>query len=395
MNKKISVIVVCEDNSLTELLKRYINDSDNFFFLASVSDFSKAYDAVKELSKSLVIVDMSDYQEQALNFINRTKTDFPEMKVIAFSDKPDVELAVRTMRMGASDLLSLPLIKDEFYSSISRIYDDLTGQTKEKTKCRIITVYSNKGGAGKTSVASNLAYELARITKENVALIDLNFQLGDIAPFFDLNPSFNISYMLQNSDKINGDFLISTLEKYKDTSLYILADPPSYAQTENISSKDITKLFKILRNTFSYIVVDTSGGFDSISLTALENSDLVFLVTIVNLPALRNCQRCMELLEKSGIDADRIQVLINRYMENDEISSGDVEEVLGKKLYWKIPNNYFTMMTAINSGIPVSAVNPDSNVAISYKNLALLVSDNVYRQKFDRKTEGYKNVAEQ
>ena len=130
------------------------------------------------------------------------------------------------------------------------------------------------------------------------------------------------------------------------------------------------------------MVVDTSGGFDSKAINALENSDLIFFVTIVNLPALRNCQRCMELFDKLGIDKSKVQVLINRYMENDEISAEDVEEVLGKDIYWKIPNNYFTMMSAINKGVPVSSVNPDSNVALSYKNLALLVSESIYKQSF-------------
>ena len=120
-------------------------------------------------------------------------------------------------------------------------------------------------------------------------------------------------------------------------------------------------------------------------MMALENSDLIFLVTIVNLPALRNCQRCLELFEKMGFDDEKTQVLVNRYMENDEIKAEDVEEVLGRKIYWKIPNNYFSMMSAINKGVPVSEINPDSNVALSYKNLALMVSDSVYRQKLMKK----------
>ena len=91
------------------------------------------------------------------------------------------------------------------------------------------------------------------------------------------------------------------------------------------------------------------------------------------------------IFEKLGFNEDKVQVLINRYMENDEINAEDVEEVLGKKLYWKIPNNYFTMMSAINKGVPVTDINSDSNVALSFKNLALLVSDSVYRQKFTKK----------
>lgn len=86
-----------------------------------------------------------------------------------------------------------------------------------------------------------------------------------------------------------------------------------------------------------------------------------------------------------GFDDDKTQVLVNRYMENDEIKAEDVEEVLGRKIYWKIPNNYFSMMSAINKGVPVSEINPDSNVAVSYKNLALMVSDSVYRQKLMKK----------
>ncbi len=385
MKQSVPIIVISEREYTSELLKRYIQECDTFSFLAQTSDLSKAYNAIKELSKVLVIADVSDYQEQGLNFISKITLEFNYCRVIALSDKPDVDLVIRAMRVGASDFLALPLIKEEFFEVLNKIYCDLNLIKPKKSKCRVITVYSNKGGVGKTSIATNLALELAKITKENVALIDLNFQLGDITTFLDLKPSFNISYMLQNLDKINEDFLLSTLEKYKDTSLYVLADPPYFKQVDDVPSKDITKLFNILRDTFSYVVVDTSGGFDSKAMTALENSDLIFLATIVNLPAIRNCQRCLELFEKLGFEEDKVQVLINRYMENDEIKAEDVEEVLGKKLYWKIPNNYFTMMSAINKGVPVCDVNPDSNVALSYKNLALMVSDSVYRKKFGNK----------
>ena len=67
-------------------------------------------------------------------------------------------------------------------------------------------------------------------------------------------------------------------------------------------------------------------------------------------------------------------------MENDEIKVEEVEDVLGQEVYWKIPNNYFTIMSAINKGIPVSTINPDSNISQSYRELAALLSDNIYKQ---------------
>ena len=384
----IPALIISEQTNTVELFKRYINEFEKFSFLASTSDFVKAHKAVSELNgKCLVIVDASDYQELALNFVSKISSEYKDCKVVVLSDKPDVNSVISAMRLGASDFLAIPVIKKEFFQVLDKLFNDITNLTPKKSKCRVISVYSNKGGVGKTSIATNLALELSKMTKENVALIDLNFQLGDVTTFLDLKPSFNISYMLQNVEKLNRDYLLSTLEKYKDTSLYVLADPPYFGIKDDVSSKNISKLFEILRDTFSYVVVDTAGGFDSKSMKALENSDLVFLATIVNLPALRNCQRCLELFEKLGFEDDKIQILVNRYMENDEIKAEDIEDVLGKKLYWKIPNNYFTMMSAINKGVPVSEINSDSNVALSYKNLALMVSDDIYRQKLIERSD--------
>jgi len=376
----IPVIIISEQDSTSKLFESYIKELEHLKFFASTFDFDKAYNAIKELSKVLVIVDISHYQELALNFVSKITSEFPLSRVLVASEKQDVDLVIRTLRVGAGDFIPMPLIKQDFINSVKKIYNDLTGNKQKKSKCRVISCYSNKGGVGKTSIASNLAYELAKITKENVALIDLNFQFGDITTFLDLKPSFNISYLLENIDNVNEGFVLAAMEKYKDTSLYVLADAPFGTQNEKTFINDISRLFSALRNTFSYVIVDMSAGVDKKNIKILENSDLILLIAIVNLPSLRNCQRCIEMLEQTSIDRSKINIVVNRYMENDEISSDEVESVLGKNLYWKVPNNYFTMMSAINKGEPASVVNPDSNVALSYKNLALKVSDSVYRQ---------------
>ena len=185
--------------------------------------------------------------------------------------------------------------------------------------------------------------------------------------------------------------MLSTLEKYKDTSLYILADPPYFKQADNIKPNQIKKLFDILKETFSYIIVDAESSFDGKNITALDNSDMILLVTVANLPALRNTQRCLELFDKLGYDREKIQIVVNRYMENDEIKENDVEQVLSKPIFWKIPNNYFAIMNSINKGIPVREVNDTTNLAQSYKNLAKHISDNSYRLNMAEKFENILN----
>lgn len=388
---KISTVIISDEFSTKEVLKLFVSEFDN---LETIDDFNNYSDIFNILAsskgKSLLIVDLSTNKIKNLDFILQVTKECKNCKVLALSDNPSVELIIEVMRAGAKEFVPVPIIKNEFFEAIKKLVTEMNEPVK-KNKCKIISVFSNKGGIGKTSLATNLALELAKITKENIALIDLNFQMGDITTFLDLKPSFNISYMLENLDKINETFLLSTLERYKSTSLYVLADPPYFKQADNIQPKQITRLFDTLKETFSYIIVDAEASFDGKNIAALDNSDLIMLVTVANLPALRNTQRCLELFEKLGYDKEKIKIVVNRYMENDEIKEVDIEKVLSKDIYWKIPNNYFAIMSAINKGIPVSDVNGTTNVSQSYKKLAQQISDNLYRQNMVEKFENILN----
>ena len=387
---KIFTVILSDEFSTSEVIKLFAGEFDNLE-ICQENDYSEAYKKIANYQgKSILLADLSTYKQQKLKLILKVTKECKSCKVLALSDNPSVDLIIEIMRAGAKEFVPIPIIKSEFFESVNKLLSEFN-ETKKTNNCKIISVFSNKGGIGKTSLATNLALELSKITKENIALIDLNFQMGDITTFLDLKPSFNISYMLENLDKINETFLLSTLERYKKTSLYVLADPPYFKQADNIQPRQITKLFNTLKETFSYIIVDAEASFEGKNIAALDNSDLVLLVSVANLPALRNTQRCLELFEKLGYDKEKVKIIINRYMENDEIKGADIEKVLSKKIYWKIPNNYFAIMTAINKGIPVSEINDSTTIARSYKDLAQYISDNLYKQNMVEKFENILN----
>lgn len=389
--QKISTIILSDEFSTGEVLKLFIEEFDNLELLENSTNLSEISDKILSIkNKSIVIVDLSTNKKNKLDLILKLTKSCKNCKVLALSDNPSVDLIIEIMRAGAKEFVPVPILKNEFFSAVQKLINEFD-EPQKNNKCKIISVFSNKGGIGKTSLAANLALELSKITKENIALIDLNFQMGDITTFLDLKPSFNISYMLENLDKINETFLLSTLERYKGTSLYVLADPPYFKQADNIQPKQIAKLFQILKETFSYIIVDAEASFDGKNITALDNSDIILLVTVANLPALRNTQRCIELFEKLGYDKEKTKIIVNRYMENDEIKETDIEKVLSKEIYWKIPNNYFAIMSAINKGIPVSDINDSTNISQSYKGLAQYISDNLYRLNMTEKFENILN----
>lgn len=387
MINQIPTVIIDTEAQSIELLKLYLKELNYIQITNEFTDIMDAYGYILENRPAIVIIDISQKTELVLDIINKISVNHKTCKIIVTSSNYSTDTIIKAMRAGAREFLPKPIIKEDLINSLNKLKEQVGGVNSENKKCRVITTFSNKGGIGKTAIATNLALELANITKEKVALIDLNLQLGDITTFLDINPSFDISYVIQNLTRIDETFLLSALEKYKDTSLYILADPPYLEQAEDITAEQISVLFEVLKQTFSYIIIDASASFDGKTITALDHSDLILLITIVNLPAIRNCQRCLDLFERLGYEKEKTKIVLNRYMENEEIKVEDVEDVLGKKIYWKIPNNYFTIMSAINKGIPVSMVNAESNISHSYRELAAMLSDNIYKQDFGKKVQ--------
>ena len=201
MSEDISAVILSEAEHTKNVLKLYAEEFGKYNLLFDFSDLSDIFNTLSSLQKSLLIVDVSKNTSKYLEFIENISSACANCKIIAISDSPSVDLIVKAMRAGAKDFLPAPVIKGEFFEVLERIFVQLTENKPKENKCRVVTIFSNKGGIGKTSIASNLALELAKITKENVALVDLNFQLGDITSFLDVKPSFNISYMLQNPEK--------------------------------------------------------------------------------------------------------------------------------------------------------------------------------------------------
>ena len=376
MGIKIDTVIIDPENNSREIILNYLAQIEDINVTQEFNDNLTAMNFITESRPNLIIVDISQKTQMALDIIVKISNTLKNSKIIVLSYDMSPETVIKALRAGAREFLVKPLIENEFLQSVEKLKDLILGNINDTTKCKVITTFSNKGGIGKTAIATNLAVELANMTKERVALVDLNMQMGDVTTFLDLNPSFDTAYVINNLERIDEGFLLSTLEKYNNTSLYVLADPPDLEQAEVITSDNITTLINVLRNVFSYIIIDTTASFDGKTITALDNSDLVLLITIINLPSVRNCQRCFDLFKRLGYTKDKIKIIVNRYMENDEIKVEDVEEVLGHPVYFKIPNNYFTIINAINKGLPVCEINPHSNIAKSFKELAALLSDN-------------------
>ncbi len=373
MSREFSIIIFDKSDLSSELTEIYLKELDEVREIKVFSDYIKGCEECQTCKPDIVIVDVTENSEFAFEIIQ--KLSQASIPVVATSLKTSSATLIKAFRNGAKEFLPKPVLKQDLHNAIKKLSEPIT--MHESNECKIISVFSGKGGCGKTTIATNLALELAKQTGKKTALVDLNFCLGEVSHFLNIKNSFNLSNLLTNIEKADSETIINAFQKPSKTDFFVLSESSVGESLSTATFPKISKLFKILKETFSYIIVDTPSTAEEKIFKTLQASDYVLYITAVNINSIKNSKRCIELLKERNIDTKKIKVILNRYVENDELSSEEIEKELGLSVYKKIPNNYYTVMSAINKGIAVSEENINSNVAESFRELAVMLSDSI------------------
>jgi len=218
-------------------------------------------------------------------------------------------------------------------------------------------------------------------------LIDMNLLFGEIPIFLNIESVFNWGEIARNISRLDSTFLMSILFKHS-SGVYVLPSPTGLDGVNVANPEIIEKLLGLMRNVFDYIVIDGGQALDDISLKILEMSDLVLLVAILSLPCLTNVKRLLWIFQKLGYPRQEdMKIVINRHhKKNAVISLKEAEESINQKIFWFIPNDYPTTMSAINQGRTLLSVAPGAEVS---KNLRELASRFTEREEEEKEKGGF------
>lgn len=309
----------------------------------------------------------------SMGSISALAKDFPFLYLVALSGRTDSDLVLGTIRAGAHDFLCKPVRENDLQAAAEKAAK-LKSTRKESVGRggKVLSVFSNKGGNGTTTIAVNLADALVRHTGKKIAVVDLVLSHGDVTMFFNVNPSYSILDLAKNAEKADYDFLHTLLTRHA-SGVYILADPPLIEEAEQISAAQVRDVLSALRSMFDYVIVDTPHQFDERTLTALEMSDIVLLVSLLNLPSLKNTQKCLELFGRIGLRDERVRLLLSRYLPNDEIPKESIEGIMNCPVFFSVPNDYPTVISSVNRGKLLSELAPDKEVTRAFDQMAELL----------------------
>ena len=351
------------DADLTKQLSELIRNVPSFEVLDS-KDHRKADLFIFQLGENA-----AEYLQQALVSVE----DGIAEEIFLISSAADPSILMQAMRAGVKEFFTEPLSGVEIKEALERFKQRQIRSLGQKPlkSGNIISIFGSKGGVGTTTVAVNLAVSLAQEqSKSQVALLDMNTLFGEIPLFLEMAPKFHWGEITKDIERLDNQFLMNTLTPHK-TGVQVLPSPAYLNGHVRPTPEIMSRLLALMKQMFDYIIIDAGQSTDDTSIKVLEVSDTLMLVTVLSLPCLANTNKLLRSLTELGyVPKDKIKVILNRYVKKSEISLGDAEAGIGKKLFWVVPNDYDTSMSAINSGKPLLSLAPGASITKSFIELA-------------------------
>ncbi|HXH13861.1 MAG TPA: AAA family ATPase [Alphaproteobacteria bacterium] len=322
----------------------------------------------------LLILELDEDRGKTFSRIQAILAASPTTEIFLTSPHTDPAVLLEALRAGVKEFIPQPLKRDELEEAFARFKERHKERYPATAKRgKLITIIGSKGGVGTTTIAVNLAVSLRHMDPDRSAvLVDLNPQFGDAGLFLDIESSHTMGDIAKNVARLDETLLMSILSRHA-SGLFLLPAVEAINEIGLLTPDVVEKTLNLLQVMFDYVIIDSGNSLADTTLATLNISPTTFLVCTLTLPVLRNAKRLLNILDRLHYPIDRIRVIVNRYEKGTEVSLEDMEEVLGRKASWMIPNDYFVTMNAINKGQPLASIARRADVTKSFTKLAQTV----------------------
>lgn len=292
----------------------------------------------------------------------------PKTAIVCLSEKADSDTIIAAMRSGCSQFVRLPIDPHDLAGAFERIRS--LQATPGTIAHQTIGVLGAAGGAGATTVACNLAAEIAHLTSRPTAIVDLNLELGDVACAFDCEPKYSIADVCREGVEVDRAMLENAIEKLPD-NVYLLARPRKIEDVYQISSDGIGAMLEILGEVCPCTVVDLPRAMFAVTEAVVSHVNRHLIVMQLTVPHIRNTTRILDCLRHIGVENKQIDVIVNRSQASHErLTIAEVEKHIQRPVFAQIPNDYKRVTESRDLGHPIVHGAPNSPARLAIQQIA-------------------------
>lgn len=375
MAEKIRVLIADDISATRESVCKLMEFHPEIAAVGQVATAEEAIALAKSVQPDIILMDINMPGMDGITATEVISTEVPGAAIIIMSVQGEQEYLRRAMIAGAKNYLVKPFTGDELLQAVKQVYANeqkrrnVSQILKTPELGKVMTVFSTKGGIGKTTIATNLAVALAAKTGARVGIIDADLQFGDVSLFLNLLPQTTIADLVRDIDSLDSSLLDSYLTPYSE-NVKVLSAPFRPEQAETITGSHLADIIKIMRTMFQYVIVDTAPAFNDTMLTVLDVADKVIVVSSMDLPTIKNVRLCLEIMESLNYTTEKVKVVLNRANSEGGMEPREAEESLHCTFTATLPSDGKTVVGSVNKGIPFVVSHPDTQVSQAMFDLA-------------------------
>ncbi len=383
MSDMIGVVIVDDIPETREHLSKLLSFENDIEVVGMASSGMEALELAARLRPDVVLMDINMPGMDGITTTEQLSANVPTAAIVMMSVQGEADYLRRSMLAGAREFLVKPFSSDELCSSIRQVHarerDKLArvmpampmsqmmvpqaAAHGSREPGRVITLFSPKGGVGRTTLAVNLAVAVASEVGRSVALVDASLQFGDVGVLLNLNPK-NKSIVDVLGDVGNGDVdLVDGALVGHSTGIRVLLAPPSPEMAELVSVDHIRRVVSRLRETHDLVIVDSWPFFQDNTLALLDMSDQILGVLTLEITNIKNIRLFLEVAEQLGYHGDKLKLVLNRADSAYGIRVVDVENSIGRKIDHTVVSDGRTVVYALNRGVPFVWSNKQAQVS--------------------------------
>lgn len=377
---KVRVLIVDDVQESRDNVERLLRFESDIEIVGKAAGGREAIEMTMSKSPTVVLMDVNMPDIDGIEATRSIMSQRPNTGVIMMSVLNEPDILRRSMLAGAREYLVKPFSLDELLSGVRNVHDMVSGlpeptttrpQATQETKssserptgqARIISFVGSKGGVGRSFLATNFAVALREATNQRVAVVDASMAFGDIGLMMNITDAKSIGEAVQYAGSIDSE-LMETLMQDHASGVSVLLAPTSPQDAETVTSNIVRDALTVLVTMYDYIVVDTSPGFDDVTLQIYDVSDLLLLVTAMDMASIKDARQFLEITDLLEYEQDRVRIVLNRSNAYSGIPAHEIGESLRREIWCEFTDEAGPVLRSINEGVPIVHGVPDSKVA--------------------------------